>query len=160
MDFFDKFIDIFRMSEIFSTKVELGNKTQAKQKNQQNQTMLKQIQLFVSELKHSGTVDFILSDKSGTVVLSAQEQYLANDNISEIIGGSFKILGKVIAVCKDSSESINLLRKTTLSSLSDDVLTDAFAASHSEEFKKFNFPTLNTKIDGPAVIVIPVAIYA
>lgn len=160
IDCIDKFADIFRMAEIFSSEPTLGNKTQAKQKKQQDQTVSKQIQSFASELKHSGTVDFILSDKKGTVVLSAQEQYLSNDNISEILGGRFKVLGKVIAVCKDNSESIDLLRKTTLSILSDDILTTLFAAFQDAEFKQFNFPELITKIDGPAVIVIPVAIYA
>lgn len=160
IDCIDKFADIFRMAEIFSSEPTLGNKTQAKQKKQQDQTVSKQIQSFASELKHSGTVDFILSDKKGTVVLSAQEQYLSNDNISEILGGRFKVLGKVIAVCKDNSESIDLLRKTTLSILSDDILTTLFAAFQDVEFKQFNFPELITKIDGPAVIVIPVAIYA
>ena len=148
------------MAGIFSDEPTLGNKTQAKQKKQQDQTALKQIQAFASELKHSGTVDFILSDEQGTVVLSAQEQYLSNDNISEIIGGRFKVLGKVIAVCKDSSGNIDLLRKTTLSILSDDMLTEMFSAFQDEEVKQFNFPQLKTKIDGPAVIVIPVAIYA
>lgn len=160
IDCMDKIADIFRMIEIFSSEPALGNKTQAKQKKQENQTVSKQIQSFASELKHSGTVDFILSDEKGTVVLSAQEQYLSNDNISEILGGRFKVLGKVIAVCKDGSESIDLLRKTTLSILSDDILTTLFAAFQDEEFKQFRFPELITKIDGPAVIVIPVAIYA
>ena len=158
--YMDKIADIFRMSEIFSSELALGNKTQAKQKKQENQIVSKQIQSFASELKHSGTVDFILSDEKGTVVLSAQEQYLSNDNISEILGGRFKILGKVIAVCKDESESIDLLRKTTLSILPDDISTTLFSAFQDEEFKQFRFPELITKIDGPAVIVIPVAIYA
>ena len=91
------------------------------------------------ELKHSGTIDFILSDEPGTVVLSAQEQYLSNDKISEILGGHFKALGKVIAICKDDTENINLLRKTTFSILP---------------------PEFKTQIQGPALIVIPVAIYA
>lgn len=160
IDCMDKIADIFRMIEIFSSEPALGNKTQAKQKKQQDQTVTKQIQSFASELKHSGTVDFILSDEKGTVVLSAQEQYLSNDNISEILGGRFKVLGKVIAVCKDNSESIDLLRKTTLSILSDDILIDIFAAFQSDEFKQFRFPELITKIDGPATIVIPVTIYA
>lgn len=160
IDYMDKFADVFRMAEVFSNEPSLGNKTQEKQKKQQTQTTLKSIQSFASELKHSGTVDFILSDAKGTVVLSAQEQYLSNDNISEILGGRFKVLGKVIAVCKDSTESIDLLRKTTLSILSDDMLNKLFAAFQDKELYKFRFPKLITKIDGPAVIVIPIAIYA
>lgn len=40
---------------------------------------------------------------------------MANNNISEILGSRFKAPGKVIAICKDGGESIDLLRKTTLS---------------------------------------------
>ena len=75
-------------------------------------------------MKHTGTVDFILENEEGTLVLSAQEQYLANDNISEILGGRFKILGKVIKMCKDENESIYLFRKTTLNILEQERLKE------------------------------------
>lgn len=111
IDIFERVIDVFRMMDIFSDKPELGNKKNANAKRNENNSIVKQINLFLEELKHTGTVDFILENEEGTLVLSAQEQYLANDNISEILGGRFKILGKVIKMCKDENESINLLRK-------------------------------------------------
>jgi len=92
--------------------------------------------------------------------LSAQEQYLSNDNISEILGGHFKVLGKVIAICKDETENIDLLRKTTLSILPIDMMAELFSGFQNEDTKQFNLPELKTQISGPAVIVIPVAIYA
>ncbi len=160
IDYMDKIIDVFRMVDIFSDEPELGNKKNASiQKKKESQTV-KQIKEFSDELKHSGTVDFILSSSNGTIVLSAQEQYLANDNISEILGGKFKVLGKVIGICKDQSESIDLLRKTTLSILTDEILADAFAGFKNEDMQQFNLPELVTKIKGPAMIVIPIAIYA
>ena len=160
IDYMDRIIDIFRMVDIFSDEPELGNKKNASlQKKKESQT-IKQIKEFSDELKHSGTVDFILSGLKGTIVLSAQEQYLANDNISEILGGKFKVLGKVIAICKDDSESIDLLRKTTLSILTDEMLADIIAEFKNEDMQQFNLPELVTKIKGPAMIVIPIAIYA
>lgn len=160
IDYMEKIVAMFRMADIFSDEPELGNKKNvALQKKKENQT-LKQIKDFSNELKHSGTVDFILDGSGGTVVLSAQEQYLANDNISEILGGRFKVLGKVIAVCKDDSACIDLLRKTTLSILKDETLADIFAEFKSEDMQQFNLPELVTKIKGPAMIVIPIAIYA
>lgn len=160
IDYMEKIVAMFRMADIFSDEPELGNKKNvALQKKKENQT-LKQIKDFSNELKHSGTVDFILDGSEGTVVLSAQEQYLANDNISEILGGRFKVLGKVIAVCKDDSACIDLLRKTTLSILKDETLADIFAGFKSEDMQQFNLPELVTKIKGPAMIVIPIAIYA
>ena len=156
----DIFVDVLRMADIFAEKPQLNAKTQAKAQKQQQDETMKKIKSFASELKHSGTVDFILSDSAGTVVLSAQEQYLSNDNISEILGGHFKVLGKVIAICVDKTESIDLLRKTTLSILPHDLLADMFLCLQNEDIKQYNFPELKTEISGPAVIVIPVAIYA
>lgn len=160
INYMDLFIDLFRMADIFTDKPQLGGKTQAKTQKQQENETVKQIKSFADELKHSGTIDFVLSDKKGTVVLSAQEQYLSNDNVSEILGGHFKVLGKVIAICKDETENIDLLRKTTLSILPTDMLTEMFSGFQSGDTKQFNLPELRTKISGPAVIVIPVAIYA
>lgn len=156
----DIFVDVLRMADIFAEKPQLNAKTQAKAQKQQQDETMKKIKSFASELKHSGTVDFILSDSAGTVVLSAQEQYLSNDNISEILGGHFKVLGKVIAICADKTESIDLLRKTTLSILPNDLLADMFLCLQNEDMKQYNLPELKTEISGPAVIVIPVAIYA
>lgn len=156
----DIFVDMLRMADIFAEKPQLNAKTQSKAQKQQQDETMKKIKSFASELKHSGTVDFILSDSAGTVVLSAQEQYLSNDNISEILGGHFKVLGKVIAICADKTESIDLLRKTTLSILPHDLLADMFLCLQNEDMKQYNLPELKTEISGPAVIVIPVAIYA
>lgn len=160
INYLDRFVDIFRMADIFSEKPELGNKTQARLQKQQENSTVRQIKSFTDELKHSGTIDFILSDEKGTAVLSAQEQYLSNDNISEILGGRFKVLGKVIAVCKNESENIDLLRKTTLSILPETLLNEMFAEFKNEAIEQFNLPELKTKITGPAMIVLPIAIYA
>ena len=123
INYMDSFIDLFRMADIFTEKTQLGNRTQAKNQKQKEDEVVKQIKSFTDELKHSGTIDFILSDVKGTTVLSVQEQYLANDNISEILGGHFKVLGKVISICKEDTENIDLLRKTSLSIFQEDFIS-------------------------------------
>ena len=160
INYLDIFLDLFRMVDIFTEKPQLGSKTQTKAQKQQENEIVTQIKSFADELKHSGTIDFILSDDVGTVVLSAQEQYLSNDNISEILGGHFKVIGKVIAICKDETENVDLLRKTTLSIFPIDQITEIFSGFQNSGIKQFNLPELKTQIPGPAVIVIPVAIYA
>lgn len=156
----DIFADVFRLADVFAEKPQLGEKTKAKNQKQQESETLKQIKALTGDLKHSGTIDFILTDSACTAVLSAQEQYLANDNVSEMIGGRFKVLGKVIAICKSEEGSIDLLRKTTLSILPENMLDELFSGFQGEEFKQYHLPELITKIAGPAVMVIPVAIYA
>lgn len=160
INYMDIFVDLFRMVDIFAEKPQLGAKTQTKALKQQDNETVRQIKSFSEELKHSGTIDFVLSSDKGKVVLSAQEQYLANDNISEIIGGRFKVLGKVISICEEKEKSIDLLRKTSLAILSEEMLAQIFSGFKNEETKQFNLPELVTKIEGPAIIVIPVAIYA
>ncbi|WP_278478577.1 DUF6414 family protein [Parvimonas micra] len=159
INYMDIFIDLFRMVEIFTEKPQLGNKKQANNQKQKENETIKQIESFANELKYSGTIDFILSDFKGTTVLSVQEQYLTNDNISEIIGGRFKVLGKVISICEEDVENIDLLRKTSLSILSEELLNEMFSAFKTTDMQQFNLPELKTKITGPAVIVIPIAIY-
>ena len=154
INYMDSFIDLFRMVDTFTEQ------PQTKKSKPREDETVTQIKSFAEELKHSGTIDFILSDEKGTTVLSVQEQYLANDNISEIIGGHFKVLGKVISICKEDTENIDLLRKTSLTILQEDLLNDMFSGFKTEDMKQFNLPELKTKIISPAVIVIPIAIYA
>ena len=40
------------------------------------------------------------------------------------------------------------------------LLEEMFSGFKAEDMKQFNLPKLKTKIDGPAIIVIPIAIYA
>lgn len=160
IDIMEKFIDVFRMADIFTDKPQLGSKKTSSEKKAADNVTVRQMQSFLNELKHTGTVDFILESRGGTAVLSAQEQYLANDNISEIIGGTFKVLGKIIRVCKEDEDGINLLRKTTLNILDDTTREQFLSMFKAEELAEFNLPDVRFMIAPPAVIIIPVAIYA
>ena len=62
-------------------------------------------------IKECITGDFIVENENVTLVLSAQEKYLSNDNISELLGGRFKVLGKIIKICHDENEKSIYLGK-------------------------------------------------
>lgn len=157
----DIFMDAARLLDSFGDKPQLGNKKRTNYQRQQDSKITKQIRALAGDLKHSGTIDFVLKDSSNrTAVLSAQEQYLSNDNISEMIGGRFKVLGKVISVCRDEGDSIDLLRKTTLSIFSEAYISEMLSGLKNDDLSQLNLPELKTKITGPAIMVIPIAIYA
>ena len=160
IDYLDIFEDVFKLVDALPDEPQLGEKTKNRKQKGQDSKIVKQIKAFSSELKHSGTIDFILADKKCSTVLSVQEQYLANDNISELIGGRFKVLGKVITICNSENEYIDLLRKTALSIFPENTLSEFVSAFENEAFQQFQFPELITRIDSPAMIVIPIAIYA
>lgn len=159
IDVMEKIVAAMRMVEIFEDKPQTGGKKAAALAKTENNNFIKQITSFLGELKHTGTVDFVIENTSGTLVLSAQEKYLSNDNISEILGGTFKILGKVIHVCNDDN-GINLLRKTTLNILDNDSLSGFINTFDDPAFSQLNLPQVKYKIEAPSAIVIPIAIYA
>ena len=77
-----------------------------------------------------------------------------------MIGGRFKVLGKVISVCRDEGDGIDLLRKTTLSIFSEAYISEMLSGLKNDDLSQLNLPELKTKITGPAIMVIPIAIYA
>lgn len=62
IDLLEKFIDVFRISDIFSEKPTLGNKKTASCKKDSESISVRQMKLFLDELTHSGTIDFILEN--------------------------------------------------------------------------------------------------
>lgn len=162
LDVLEKFSSICSMGEIFSQEVGAGGKKQQAKSLEVSslKSYKKQIQSFINELSASGTIDYILEAEGGKLVLSLQKQYLiGNDNMSEIIGGRFKVLGKVIKVCSSEQESIDLLRKTSLSTMNATILQSFADTFKTEEMAQFKLPDVVFEIEGPSAIVIPIAIY-
>lgn len=160
IELIEKFRDILKMGEILTGPQFHSSQRKSSKSAKPQNPVEEQITLFLEEMKNSGTVDFILENESATLVLSTQTQYLTNDNISEIIGGKFKVLGKVIKICRTNSEVIDLLRKTSLSLLNDSLLKKIQESLMAEELKQFNLPEFQYKISGPSAIIIPIAIFS
>ena len=114
IDLIEKFLEVYKIADIFDDKAPVGTRKAAATQKASDKKTLKQIEQFLNELKSTGTIDFIVENENATLVLSAQEKYLSNDNISELLGGRFKVLGKIIKICHDENEKIDLLRKTSL----------------------------------------------
>ena len=56
--------------------------------------------------------------------------------------------------CEKDTENINLLRKTSLSILSEELLNEMFSGFKTTDIQQFNLSELKTKIPGSAVIAI------
>lgn len=160
IDILEKFISVCRMGKIFTEPAVIGRKKQMSQKEESYEAQVRQMKALLDELRVTETMDFILKSNQASLVLSAQEKYLENDNISELIGGNFKILGKVIKICADETDGISLLRKTPLDILDANSLNGLIQAFENQDLKQFHLPEVEIQISAPAAIVIPVAIYA
>jgi hypothetical protein len=81
--------------------------------------------------------------------------------MSDLVDGKFRVLGKVIRSLDAASESISLIRKTALSKMPSPLLEQMFGQlSTLGSEQGFGIPTLTWEIPGPAIQILPVAIYA
>ncbi len=128
-----------------------------------NERIAQQMGVMLSALTQTGSLEIIgemLDASSTTAVLSTKQEYFSDENASEIVDGEFRVLGKVVRVVAENSEdSINLLRKTSFGHLDNgifDQLGDVFVGQEEVGLK---FPKIVTEIEGPALQVIPIAIF-
>ena len=129
---------------------------------QQQGAAYQQMETMETALKESDALEVIgemLDIPNASAVLSTNVEYFNDRNASEMVDGEFRVLGKTVKVVgQDSNESINLLRKT------------AFGRFHSEVFDELSkvalgvqemidLPEFKVEIVGPAIQVIPIAIF-
>jgi len=128
-----------------------------------NKLIMQQLDGMLAALTQSKSLELIadMLDISGVkVVLSTKLSYFSDQNALEIIDGDFHVLGKIIRVVPlDSEDSINLLRKTSFGMFKRQILEqlkNTFVGAGEHGLK---FPELVTEIPGPALQVIPIAIF-
>lgn len=138
------------------------NKNQRNELNA-NKKILEQMEGLVKQMKDEGSLD-IISDSVGNekvkAVLTIDRDYLNDPSLSDIADGEFYVFGKLIRSIKDESDSINLLRKTSLSRVSDDMITSMF--SGFEKLSEHGMKNANfvREVKGPVIQVLPIAIFA
>lgn len=157
----DSFAEIMDMAEVFEERPQ-------PQKGRSNQTsenkkIKQQMTRFSDALKAGSTID--LSSKSlkagYTAVVTVETSFLNDPLMSDLVDGQFKIMGKVIRSVSDSSDSINLLRKTALSKMPSAMMLEALGhLSTLGSEQGFGIPELKLEIEGPAIQILPIAIYA
>ena len=108
-------------------------------------------------------MDIIARNVNGnlSVVITLETGSLNDPRLSDLVDGQFKVLGKVINAIESDSDSINLLRDTALNRVPQSVL-DSFSLL-SDQLKSqggFNLPDLEWKVEGPAIQILPIAIFA
>ncbi len=167
VDTIEGFVQLMNMAILFTdeqTSPAKGKHTKGGRHRDPNQLIMEQMDGMLSAMTASNSMELIgeiLGTSTIKAVLSTELQYFNDRSVSEIIDGEFRVLGKVIRVLMpDSGEVINLLRKTSFSRLQGkifDQLGDAFVGV---EGMGITFPELVTEIEGPALQVIPIAVFA
>lgn len=157
----DSLAEMMDMAEMFSEK---SIPQKGKSNNiSENKKIKQQMALFSDALKAGSTIDLTTKSLQAgyTAVVTVETGFLNDPLMSDLVDGQFKVIGKVIRSVEDSKESISLIRKTALSKMPANIMRDAFGhlnALGSEQ--GFGIPELKLQIEGPAIQILPIAIYA
>jgi len=126
--------------------------------------ILKQIDSLLKSLTSTTTTELLgeLLDVEGAkAIIPANIEFFSRGNALEIIDGEFRILGKVTrVVLPDTDDAINLLRKTAFGRLKPELFNEFSSAFAGLEEAGMRSPEMITEIRGPAILVVPLAIFA
>jgi hypothetical protein len=138
--------------------------TPGKQKSKPEQETLTQMKKFASMLKQTGSLDLVANlvvKPDVKAVIPVQLEYFSNQSPADIIDGQFVVLGKVVRYIPESSkESVSLLRGTPLAYLPEENLLQFVEAFNSLSSNISTPSEFTTQIPGPALLVVPIAVYA
>lgn len=125
---------------------------------------MKQMKEFINKISKNNTLDLLgtINHKTKNIqaVVPVEFEYFTNKTPADLIDGHFTVLGKVIKnINSSNNESIDLLRGTRLGLLPDQVKRELLQQFNSIEAMKFQFPKLTFEVKGPALQIVPIAIY-
>lgn len=155
----DAMVQLLEIARLF-TEADPQKKGQ-RQKPNELKKHGEQLASLSGSLKQGGSRDLIAANLPDhyTAVLTVEEQYLSDVTMSDIVDGTFRVLGKVVRHIHNPDESISLLRKTALAH-APDVISKFLTAFKNLDPNTFQLPEMKTKIDGPALQIIPIAVFS
>lgn len=158
----DSLAEMMSIAEAFEDKPQNKNRGKGGQTSE-NQRIRQQMVHFSDSLKAGDTIDLTSRslESDFSAVITVEAAFLNDPLMSDLVDGQFKVIGKVIKSVEDSSDFIDLLRKTALSKMPSAVLLEALG--HLSELgsdQGFDIPDLKLHVEGPAIQILPIAIYA
>lgn len=157
---------LLAMVDIFAeTKSEPG-KGGAKSKPESNQLALnnlaKKLQHLRESLKVGNTEDLVATVVSANkkVVIPVDRHFLNDETMSDLIDGTFQVLGKVTRVVNEANDSISLLRKVSVGTAPAVVTGLLQAFANLNQSAGLTLPPMEVEIRGPAFQVLPIAIFS
>jgi len=161
----DTFVGLMEMAILFSGEpAKKTKKGQGKShKIDENKIIKKQMEQFLESLKTGDTVDIVSNELvcGFKAVITLEQEFLNDPNMSDLVDGQFNVLGKVIRVIDSEDDAISLIRKTAMSAMPENIMKEAFSnLSALANGQGFNIPALELEISGPVIQVLPIAIFA
>ena len=158
---------IIETMDAASEMVDLGNLFSDTKRPKKGETdgrkLAAQMRAFSEKLRAGDTLDLItpLLDCKYRCITTVEIQYLNDPHLSDLVDGTFRVLGKVIRVVDEGEGAISLVRKSAVGRMPESTLKKAFGGFQAlSDNQGFDLPELRWEIDGPVLLVLPIAIYA
>lgn len=124
---------------------------------------MEQLQALVNELLSAGSIDLLaVSPHKGDsqIVLTVDKAFLDDRSMSDLVDGEYTVVGKVTrAIARGESETINLLRNTSLGKVQRELMEQFTSALSGMKQYGINMPDMSTEIEPPVLQVLPIAIF-
>lgn len=159
----DSLSEMMNLAILFDDKGAQQKGQKRSSKGSEYQKIQKQMVAFSESLKTGDTIDLTAHNLSTShaAVITVETGFLNDPMMADLVDGKFRVLGKVIRSLDTASESISLIRKTALSKMPPPLLMQVFGQlSTLGSEQGFDIPQLEWEIPGPAIQILPVAIYA
>lgn len=112
----------------------------------------------LSTLTASNSIDMVgqFVPGPGQAIVPVENRYFGEHSAQEISNGHYRVFGKVVLVSR--TESISLLRNTPFAHMPTalDPLSSGFAQTKAAGL---SLPDFSTKVEGPVVQILPIAIF-
>ena len=157
--------NVYELINVLPGTTQPMSKDKTRQQQEKQHREKQQLDAMLQAVTQAGSIEIvgdILGITNAKAVLSAQTAYFNDQNASEIEDGEFCVVGKTVRVLKSTSDanaSINLLRKTTLGPLDESNFESIADSITSGELSQFALPTFVKEVHGPAIRVVPIAIF-
>ena len=163
----DAMREMMQLATIFAPQAQESqtpkHKNSHPQKGLATTNPMEQIEQFGQTLRSGDTIDLTTNilESHHRAVLTVETQYLNDPSMGDLVDGTFTVVGKVIRVLKEGEGSVSLIRKTPLARLPAAVRQQAFSGLNAlSKVQGFELPEVVFEIPGPALHVMPIAIYA
>ncbi len=154
----DSFVEMIDLFQAFAEKPQKGKGKQIAEIIQ----IKKQIGSMLTSLKGGDTLDLTTPPlpSSHRAVISLETQNLNDPTMSDLVDGTFRVVGKVTRCLSESDGAISLNRKSAINRLPPSALAQFKTAFEAPELAEMSLPELEWEIPGPAIQVLPIAIFA
>ena len=128
-----------------------------------DERVLREIKELRDSITKANTMDLVVKNVGGglSVVITLEVGFLNDPRLSDLVDGQFRVLGKVINTIEDNSDSISLLRDTILNKIPRSALDNfSLIPDQLKGQEGFELPDFHWKVEGPAIHILPIAIFA